>query len=321
MIQCNEKLLVKGGAPILRIYEYGTDNIPSAPCALAIGLFDGVHKAHRELIKRAADDAKKRNLPLGVFTFSSESAIKSGTKRIYTTEQRLGILSELGVDFCVISDFSKVCNMSADQFCRNTLYNDLGCRLACVGYNFKFGFGASADTSDLTRIMASLGAEAVICERLTQNGAEISSSAIRRLLELGDIETAGELLGEPYFAKGYVTHGRGIGRDRLGVPTINVAFGSDSLIPRLGVYTASAVIGSAEHPAIVNIGTCPTLGERKVHIEAHLLDFKGDLYGQFVRINFLSFLRDEKVFSNEEELKMQINADITAAIEKNRGVK
>ncbi len=305
----------------MRIYEYGIDEIPKKPCVLAIGLFDGVHKAHRELIKRAALCAKEKNLPLGIFTFSSESAIKSGTKRIYTTEQRLGILSELGVDFCVISDFSKVCNMSAEQFCRDTLYRDLGCRIACVGYNFRFGSGASADASDLSDIMASLGAEARICERLTQNGSEISSSVIRELLEAGKIEAANELLGEPYFAKGYVTHGRGIGRERLGVPTINVAFGSDALIPRLGVYTASAIFGSTPHPAIANIGICPTLGERRVHIEAHLLDFKGDLYGQFVRINFLSFLRDEKQFSSEEELKMQIKADVSAAIEKNRGAK
>lgn len=305
----------------MRIYEYGKDEIPSCPSALAIGLFDGVHTAHRELIRRAAVGAKERSLPLGIFTFSSESGIKPGTKRIYTTEQRLSILASLGVDFCVIADFSLVCNMSAEQFCREVLCRDLGCRLVCVGYNFRFGLGASADADALEKIMTELGKETLICERITKNGEEISSSAIRKMLELGDVETAGEFLGEPYFARGYVTHGKGIGAVRLGVPTVNVAFSEDAKIPRLGVYVAAAIVGGTVHPAVVNIGVCPTLGERRIHIEAHLLGFKGDLYGQYVRINFLSFLRDEKQFSSEKELKMQINADILSAIEKNRGMK
>ena len=124
-----------------------------------------------------------------------------------------------------------------------------------------------------------------------------------------------------YFAKGYVTHGRGIGGARLGVPTVNIAFADNALIPRLGVYVVSAVIDGVPHPAIANVGICPTYGERRVHIEAHLFDFSGDLYGKYIRINFLSFLRDEKRFESEDELKMQIKADISAALDKNRGVK
>lgn len=305
----------------MRIYEYGKDEIPRTPCALAIGLFDGVHTAHRELIKRALARAKELSLPLGVFTFSSDSDIKSGTRRIYTTEQRLSILAELGVSFCVLSDFSSIRNMSAREFAEGVLYRELGCRLCAVGYNFKFGCGAVADTAVLSEVMTSLGGELLVCEEQKYRGEEISSSIIRNMLSAGDVEGAGKLLGEEYFARGYVTHGRGIGSSRLGIPTINISFADNALIPRLGVYTASAVVDGVAHPAIVNIGVCPTLGERKIHIEAHLFNFTGDLYGKYVRVNFLSFLRDEKHFSDENELKMQIKADISAAIDKNRGVK
>ena len=305
----------------MRIYEYGKDEIPKLQCALAIGLFDGVHTAHRELIKRALERAKELSLPLGVFTFSSESDIKSGTRRIYSTEERLAILAECGVSFCVLSDFSSIRSMSAREFVEKTLYRELGCRLCAVGYNFRFGSGARADAEKLSEIMSSLGGETLICEEQRLDGEEISSTRIRKLLEAGEVERAGRLLGESYFARGYVTHGRGIGSSRLGIPTINISFSDNALIPRLGVYTASAVVDGVPHPAVANIGACPTYGERKIHVEAHLFDFAGDLYGKYVRVNFLSFLRDEKQFDDENSLKMQIKADISAAIEKNRGAK
>ena len=305
----------------MKIYEYGKDEIAATPCAMALGMFDGVHTAHRELIKMAKERAAELSLPLGVFTFGSEGEIKSGVGRIYSTEQRLTILKELGVDFCVLSDFSKIRNMSAREFCLGTLTRELGCKLCAAGYNFRFGKGASADVTELRSIMGEVGCEVLVLEEMRIGDKEISSSAIRELLQNGNVSEAGKLLGEPYFAIGYVTHGRGVGGSRLGFPTVNIAFGENALIPRLGVYTASAVVGGIPHPAIANVGVCPTLGERRVHIEAHLLNFHSDLYGQHIRINLLSFLRDEKRFDSEEELKMQIKADISAVIDNNRGAK
>ena len=305
----------------MKIYEYGKDEIPVLPSAVAIGFFDGVHMAHRELIKRTVERAKALSLCCGVFTFTSGGNIKSGVGRIYPTEQRLSIIAELGVDFCVLADFSDIRNMSAEQFCKSTLIEKLGCRVCAVGYNFRFGKGAMASADTLKEIMTPLGVETIVFEEMKNGTEKISSSVIRELLESGDMESASLLLGEPYFAKGYVTHGRGIGGARLGVPTVNIAFADNALIPRLGVYVVSAVVDGVPHPAIANVGICPTYGERRIHIEAHLFDFSGDLYGKYIRINFLSFLRDEKRFESEDELKMQIKADISAALDKNRGVK
>lgn len=305
----------------MRIYEYGRDSFPAADCVLAIGFFDGVHIAHRELIKRAAKRARELSLPLGIFTFGSEDSIKSGVKRIYSTEQRMLIFSELGVDFCVISPFSDIKDMSAEEFCRRVLWDTLRCRVCAVGYNFRFGRDASGDSELMRSVMTALGGEAIICEEQRVGDATASSSAVRKMLEIGDVKGAGAMLGAPYFAEGFVTHGRGIGNRKLGVPTINVATPENALIPRLGVYSASVEVDKRLYPAVLNLGVCPTYGERRVHVEAHLLDFSGDLYGKFVKVNFLSFLRDEKRFSDEKELKMQIQADILAAIKENRGIK
>lgn len=305
----------------MRIYEYKKDAIPAAPSVIAIGFFDGVHTAHRALIAQAAKRAKELSLPLGIFTFGSEDGIKSGVARIYTTEQRLSIFESLGVDFCVISRFSDIRGMSAESFCKSTLIGELGCQTCAVGYNFKFGKGASADANTLRLIMAEGGAEVIICEEQKISGITASSSAIRKMLTDGDMRSAATMLGMPYFAQGYVTHGNGIGGKRLGVPTLNIDFAQNALIPRLGVYTASVEVDSKVLPAVLNLGACPTCGERKIHIEVHIFDFSEDLYGKFVKVNFLSFLRDEKRFSSEEELKKQIKADILAAIEENRGAK
>lgn len=305
----------------MKIYEYGKDILPNTPSVLAIGFFDGVHIAHRELIGKAAEEARRLSLPMGILTFGSEGDIKNGVLRIYSTEQRLSLFRELGVDFCVLCSFSDVRDMPAEEFCKSILIDSLSCRLCAVGFNFKFGKGALSDAEELSDIMSKFGSDTLIFAERKEGGVTVSSSAIRKMLDAGDMKSAAEMLGHPYFAEGFVTHGRGIGSSKLGVPTINVAFGENSLIPRLGVYTASVELDGALYPAVLNIGVCPTYDIRRVHIEAHLIDFSADLYGRFVKINFLSFLRDEKRFSDEKELKRQIKADILATIKENRGTK
>lgn len=298
----------------MHIYEYGKDEIPKADCVLALGFFDGVHIAHRALIARAELEAKRRGCALGVFTFSPGDGAKSASNRIYSMERRLGIIASLGVDFCVSAKFEDIRDMSAEEFCTVVLSDTIGCRACVVGYNFRFGRGASAGTRELEEIAAKLGIDAVICPKAELFGIPVSSSAIREYLKAGDMKSARAMLGEYYATSGVVVHGRGIGGKRLSTPTANLSHDESTLLPRLGVYAAAAEIDGKLYPAAANLGVCPTYGGLRAHTEAYIIGFDGDLYGKKIKLSFLSFLRDEVRFENEEMLKMQIELDKNATI-------
>ena len=283
--------------------------IGSRGCAIALGFFDGVHLAHRELISRAQALARERNLLSAVFTFPSENeGIKSGAKRIYSTEQKLSILEELGVDICFVVRFSAVASLSPEEFITDILIGAFGAEEVVCGYNFRFGRGASGDADYLCRGLGERGVGCTVIEDFKLNGVSLSSTYIRELLSAGDTESAARALGLPYFIEGEVTHGDGRGRG-LGIPTANLplSFGGEAL--RRGVYAAAVSIDGALYPALTNVGECPTFTAREPHSETYLLDYEGNLYGKRIRVYLLGFLRDERLFDSKEELIMQINVD------------
>ena len=299
----------------MRIYEYGKDPLPNSGCALAIGVFDGVHIAHRTLIMRAKEEAASDMLPVGVFTFSPKSGIKAGSACIYTLEKRLSVIESLGVDFCVVASFEDIRGMSAENFCRDILFNALAARICVVGYNFHFGKGASADADFLKATMTGYGAKTLICPEECLDGESISSTAIRRYLEAGNIARATAMLGDRYSIEGCVQHGRGIGGKRLSAPTANLPLPENTLVPRLGVYATTAEIDGAIYSAATDLGVCPTYGEMLPHAEAYIIGYSGNLYGKKIKLSFLAFLREERHFDNEESLKKQIKIDIDRTIE------
>ena len=298
----------------MRIYEYEKYVGDEGKCVLAIGFFDGVHVAHRALISRAVNIGRQLSLPIGVFTFSPKSNIKKSSTRIYTLDQRLSIIESLGVDFAVISNFDDIRNISAEEFCHTVLPKILCCNICVVGYNFRFGKGAVANAQTLSEMALKHGYTAMICKEERLGGETVSSSAIRRYLSEGNMSFANEMLGEPYFLLQTVVHGKGIGSKRLGVPTANLSYPDDVLIPRFGVYAAFAEFDGKKHPAAVNLGVCPTYKKDDVHVEANILGYSGDVYGKKIKLTFISFLRDEMRFKSEEELKMQIELDKNAII-------
>ena len=302
----------------MQIYEYGKVQLPHGACTLAIGFFDGVHLAHRSLITRAVERARELSVPSGVFTFSPNGAIKGGVGKIYSLEQRLSLIESLGVDFCIVADFEDIRNMSAEEFCEGVLIGS-GCLAAVVGYNFRFGRGATADAEALAEIMKKSGGEAIIIPEKKLFGKSISSSNIRAYLEAGAMKEAAAMLGEEYFITGEVIHGRGVGGRRLGSPTANLSHPEGLLLPRLGVYAARAEIEGVTYPAAANLGTCPTFGGMAPHTEAYIIGYQGDLYGKKIKLSFISFLRDEKRFLSENELKMQIEIDKNAIIKEFNG--
>ena len=285
----------------------------ASECVLALGFFDGVHTAHRELLKIARKESKKRGLPFGVFTFPSAGGIKSGAPRIYTDTEKNKIFESLGVDFLVSCDFSSVSSLTPDEFTKRVLISDMKCKTAVAGFNFRFGKGASGDIETLSALMRENGGEAIICGELKMDGRTVSASFIRELISDGNMAGASALLGAPYSVFGRVERGNAVG-SRLGFPTLNLPIENGRLLPRLGVYTSAVKVLGKVYPAVTNVGKCPTLGERKAHIETHLIGFRGDLYGCEAEVYLLSFLRPEIEFESEEALKTQINIDKERAI-------
>lgn len=300
----------------MEIYEYKPGvQIDTGKCVVALGLFDGVHKAHRELLAKAREAAKSNGLIFAVFTFRAETAkLKGGI--IYSTEQKLDILSSLGTEAVILADFDTVSGIEATDFIKNCLIGDMHCHIAAVGYDFRFGKGALGDTELLSAVMRENGKKIIIEEKQTWRDEKISSTKIKALIGEGNIEDANSLLSTPYFITATVTHGDGRGQ-KLGFPTVNTDFLAHSIIPRHGVYRTAVDIDGKLYSGITNVGVCPTFGERSAHAETFIIDFDGDLYEQKIRIFYLGFLRDEIKFSSENELIMQINVDKNRAIKEN----
>ena len=286
-----------------------------APRVVALGFFDGLHSGHRALLFKARQIALSSGLEFAVFTFTSEGEIKRDAPRLYSTKQRLALFEDIGAETVFLADFKSVAGLGAEQFVRDLLVESLGARIAVAGYNFRFAKGASAGADELEELMQKHGGRAEILPPYLYRGEPISTSQVRLLLKSGEIEEANRMLGAPYFLTGTVEHGRGRGHG-FGFPTLNLSHEGDSLLPKCGVYRSLTVIDGAAYPSVTNVGVCPTVGERPVHSETHIIDREVDAYGKSVRVYLLGYLREEKHFSSEKELIKQINIDKNATIQK-----
>jgi riboflavin kinase/FMN adenylyltransferase len=268
------------------------------PRSVAIGTFDGVHRGHREVI-RAADT---------VLTFDPHplSVIhpEATPKLISTFPVKRDLIAGLGVEELVVIPFDKAFSeRSAEDFVQHVLVDRLGAGRVSVGENFRFGRGARGTPEFLgshdefeTNVVALVEAA----------GETISSSHIRGLVAAGELDQAAEFLGEPFLFEGEVVHGDKRGRE-LGMPTANVVPDDSYVCPGHGVYAAWA----NGHPAAVNVGVRPTFDSgRGLLVEAHLIGFDEDIYGQILRIAFLERLRGEKRFESVHELVDQMNRDV-----------
>ncbi len=284
-------------------------------CVLALGFFDGMHIGHRGLLDLAKQRARALGLAFAVFTFPAEDvAVKKSALRLYDTPKKLSLLSSLGVDVVYMCELSAVADTSPRDFVQGCLATDLRAHTTACGFNFRFGRGASAGAEDLARYMKELGRESITVPAMLHEGELLSSTAVRAHLLRGEVECAAAMLGAPYGICGRVESGDRRGRT-LGFPTVNIPLSDDRLILCSGVYATVTRTDAGVYPSVTNVGSCPTFGAREVHAETHLCDFSGDLYGKDVEVEFLARLRDEKIFSSQEELIMQINIDKTSAME------
>ena len=285
--------------------------------AVAIGNFDGVHLGHQALVSAAVADARSSRGTAVVLTFDPHPARVVAPERaprtLLSLEQRAEILAGLGVDVVAVLPFDRAtAALEPDAFVRSTLGSRLAARTVVVGEKFRFGRGRAGDVALLRRMGEGLGFRVHAVAPVLLNGRPVSSSAIREALARGDVAAAAHLLGRAPFADGTVVRGAGRGR-RLGVPTANLEVVNETL-PRNGVYAGRArLAGLAPLDCVANIGERPTFGGSATTVEAHLLEFAGDLYGRTLRLEFLGRLRDERRFAGQEALLEQIRNDIQAA--------
>jgi riboflavin kinase / FMN adenylyltransferase len=266
--------------------------------AVAIGTFDGVHRGHLHVLEAA----RGSGLPVTVVTFDPHprTALGNRVELLATLERRLELLAGAGIEETLVVEFTlELARLSPEEFARTVLAR-IGTEVVVAGEDFRFGRGRSGDLDLLER----LGFEVRPVELL--NG--VSSSEIRRLLAAGEIEAAAKLLGRPAEVDGVVVSGDARG-GTLGFPTANVLPQPDLLVPANGIYAGSA----ADHRAAISIGTNPHYGGIERRVEAFLLDFEGDLYGQRLVVQLWRRLRDERAFESEQALIEQIGRDVDEA--------
>ena len=301
-------------------YQYPTTKPNIKNLAVALGYFDGVHLGHRKLLSVLIEEAKRNNLTPCVFSFADPPSKTKDTQIIlYNNKDKAALFEDLGINTLVLASFDSVSYLSPQDFVDKVLIDDLSCELCVVGYNFRFGNKASGDASDLERMMKKHGKLSICVDEETVNEKTVSSTEIRTLIEERKIEEANLLLGIPYFIKGTVERGLGLGSS-FGFPTVNTPIRDDSPLPS-GVYRSAVRIDGKLFTGITNVGSCPTVKERDIHAETLIADFNGDLYGKEIQIYILEYLREEKKFDSIDDLRSRIYLDRDISINKNGDLK
>jgi riboflavin kinase / FMN adenylyltransferase len=288
---------------------------PKSPIHLAIGVFDGVHLGHRALIAHLARGARQDQATALAATFDPLpiQALAPGApaSALSDMSDRVRLLHEAGADAVVVFRFNDAfANLSADGFIdRLRAAGDI--RRIVVGPDFHFGRRAEGDCDKLRERGKRDGFAVDVVTPIEIAGGIVSSTRIRNLLLAGDVEAAARLLGRPYSVRGLVVHGDKRGR-ALGFPTINLALPKERLLPRDGIYAMWAEMGEGRFKAAASLGVRPTFGGGERVLEAYLLDFSGELYGEEVEVAFVKRLRDEIAFASPAELSAQIARDVEA---------
>jgi riboflavin kinase/FMN adenylyltransferase len=282
---------------------------------IALGFFDGVHIGHSALLERALKRAEETGLIPSVITFDEHplSLIrKKKPELISSAEDRAGLIERIfGIEDVIILHFdAETARMPWYEFVTH-LAREFGARHLIAGHDFTFGHGGEGDARRLREKCSELGIGCDIISPVRYLGKICSSTLIRELLKEGETELANEYLGHPYVLTDYVRYGYRLGRT-LGTPTINMLFGDGVLIPAFGVYASRVYLADGTvHMGVTNIGTRPTVsgGDTAVTAETHILDYRSNLYGRNVRIEFYKMIRPERRFSGKEALREQILKD------------
>jgi riboflavin kinase/FMN adenylyltransferase len=297
-------------------YSFDTVTIDS-PTAVTIGMFDGLHLGHLKVIEGCLSTAQLNQLKTCVITFSNHPADHFTGKRnelLMPMQEKIEAFKNFGIDYLVIIPFdSYIVELPAKNFIQEHLIERLKAKKVVLGYDNHFGKNREGSISYINEHFSDV-IETISIDVAKVDEVIVSSSQIKKYLSEGDITKANAMLGLPFSVSGNVVHGNQNGR-KIGFPTANMALNADNkFIPQLGVYLCRVHIEAGQFYGLTNMGYRPTLNKDDgIHIETHLLDFDGDIYGQRIEIQFIEKIRSEKRFDSFEDLKNQIAADLAWA--------
>ncbi len=290
----------------MKKYQLPQDSI-AEETVVALGDFDGVHKAHKKLLDKTVEIAKNKNLVSAVYMFDKSS---KSSKRITPLQVKEALICNMDIQLLILQKvdeefFTTTCEMFAEKI----LKQSLNAKVVVVGKNYTFGKGGKGTSQLLLDLCSKYGIECIIIDDVTHEGEIVSSSLVRKYIENGEIEKANAMLGYNFIIEGVVEKGNKIG-SVLGFPTANIYPSDDMVLPKFGVYIAKAVVDKkGGYDAIVNVGMKPTVKNNRLSVEAHIRGIDEELYGRYVSLSFERFIRAERKFASVEELKEQIKED------------
>ncbi|HEV7470732.1 MAG: riboflavin kinase [Amycolatopsis sp.] len=297
----------------------GLEAVPSGwgRSVVTVGVFDGVHRGHQQLISRAVSRARERDLPSVVVTFDPHPAelVRPGSHPAALTSlsRRAELVAEAGADaFCVIPFTPELSRMQPAEFAHEVLVDRLHAAVVVVGSNFTFGHRAAGDLDTLRKLGERFGFEVDGLDLIIDSdhgGITFSSTYVRSCIDAGDVDAAAAALGRPHRIDGVVVHGDRRGRE-LGFPTANIATTPYAALPADGVYAGWFLIGDRRLPSAISVGTNPTFSGRVRTVEAYVLDVDEDFYGHEVSVEFAHRLRGQERFDGIEPLIAQMTDDV-----------
>ncbi|HSJ86007.1 MAG TPA: bifunctional riboflavin kinase/FAD synthetase [Anaerolineales bacterium] len=295
-------------------HYYSLDKVSLENSWLTVGVFDGVHRGHQQIVKRLTTGAHEQGVPAIVLTFDPHPAklFGRGEIRLLTLpDERAELLASFGVDLTITHPFNQdIANTTAIDFMQQ-IKSHLGTSHLVLGYDSTLGKNREGNAVRLAEIGQGLGYTVEVVPALSDESGVISSTEIRKLIETGNVTEAARLMGHLYSLHGPVIHGDARGRT-INVPTANIGYSHDKMIPANGIYACRAYLNGQQYQAAINIGINPTFTPDKQipNVEAHLLDFRGEIYGEDVKLEFVARLRDELRFDSVDKLLEQIWKDI-----------
>ncbi|MBM7613711.1 bifunctional riboflavin kinase/FAD synthetase [Alkaliphilus hydrothermalis] len=284
------------------------------PRGIALGNFDGLHIGHQALIRLLVNKSNEYQLESCVYTFKNHtiSLISSGDTPPQITNQmmKIQLMEELELETLVLAEFNQdIMGLSPEDFVKNILVNGLNCKVAVVGFDYRFGSKAKGDATILKELGKKYGFEVYVIDPVTVDRQKVSSTGVRTFVDEGDMEKAREFLGRFFAIKNQVVHGKGRGK-KLGYPTANIYVDPQQLIPREGVYATLVKFAGRTHMGATCIGTTPTFDGKETTIETFILDYDGELYDEDMEIQFVTRLRSNVKFNGIEALVQQITKDV-----------